>query len=87
MAWTGLNSLEPVAARSAGTDAGHAEHQVEHAPDEHAETRPRDDVQWEVRAEVQARQADHGGQCPGQDLPSAFQVGASRAVIAKITMA
>jgi transposase len=56
-AWSAirLNSLEPVGARSAGTCAGHAENQVEHAPDQHAETRPGDDVQWEVRAEVQAR--------------------------------
>ena len=56
-AWSAirLNSQEPVGATSAGTCAGHAEHQVEHAPDQHAETRPGDDVQWEVRAEVQAR--------------------------------
>jgi hypothetical protein len=52
-----------------------------------AETRPREDVQWKVRAEVYTRRADRGGQCPGQDLPPAFQVGASRAVIAKIIMA
>src|SRR5205814_1834249 len=51
-AWTGLNSVEPVRAGSAGSDAGHAEDQVEHAPDHHAETRPREDVQWKVRAEV-----------------------------------
>src|SRR6185437_6815180 len=75
VAWTGLSLLEPVAAGSAGTDAGHAEDQVEDAADEHAETRPSDDVQWEVRAEVHTRQADCGGQRPGQDLPPAFQVG------------
>src|SRR5436190_22606359 len=51
-AWTGLNSVEPVRAGSAGSDAGHAEDQVEHAPDHHAETRPGEDVQWKVRAEV-----------------------------------
>ena len=39
-AWTGLNSLEPVGAGSAGPDAGHAEHQVEHAADQDAETAP-----------------------------------------------
>jgi hypothetical protein len=57
VAWSAvrLNSQEPVGAMSAGTCAGHAENQVEHAPDQHAETRPGDDVQWEVRAEVQAR--------------------------------
>jgi hypothetical protein len=60
---------------SAGTDAGHAEDQVEHAPDQYAETRPRDDVQWKVRSEVRTRQADRGGQCPGQDFQPAFQVG------------
>jgi heme A synthase len=56
-AWSAirLNSQEPVGAMSAGTCAGHAENKVEHAPDQHAETRPGDDVQWEVRAEVQAR--------------------------------
>jgi hypothetical protein len=54
-AWTGLNSLEPVGAGSAGPDAGHAEHQVEHAADQDAETRPCDDVQWEVRTEVCTR--------------------------------
>ena len=52
---TGLNSLEPVGPWSAGTDAGHAEDQVEHAADQYAETGPRDDVQWKVRSELGPR--------------------------------
>jgi hypothetical protein len=56
-------------------------------PDEHAQARPRGDVQWEVRAEVDPGQADRGGQGPGQDFPPSFEVGGHQKVIAKITMA
>jgi len=48
----------------ASGSAGHAEYQVQHTPDEHAQTRPREDVQREVRTEIQARQAYRGSQCP-----------------------
>ena len=71
----GLNSPEVIRAGSAGAGAGHAEHEVQHTPDEHAQTRPRGDVQREVRPEVHTRQADRGSQGPGQYLPPALQVG------------
>src|SRR5262249_24897434 len=71
----------------AGTGAGHADHQVQRAPDEHAQARDRDDVQGEVRAEVHPGQADRGGTAQGRTFHQLLKYGATRAVIAKITMA
>lgn len=42
----------PAGAGSTGSGAGHAEYEVQHAPDEQAQARPRDDVQGEVRTEI-----------------------------------
>ncbi len=45
-------TASPLPAGVSGAGAGHAEYEVQHAPGEQAQARPRGDVQGEVRTEV-----------------------------------
>ena len=45
-------TISPLSAGAGGAGAGHAEYQVQRAPDEQAQARPRGDIHGEVRPEV-----------------------------------
>lgn len=50
----------PVGAGCTEAGTGHAEYEIQHTPDKHAQTRPREDVEGKVRTEISARQAYRG---------------------------
>ncbi len=50
----------PVGTRCTEAGTGHAEYEIQHTPDKHAQTRPREDVEGKVRTEISARQAYRG---------------------------